>query len=46
MAKRRTVIEPYNWKINKRVGNIYEIVDKDNSKHKKLVSRYKVIPRI
>ena len=45
MAKRRTVIEPGNWIINQRLGNIYEIVDADNN-NKKLVSRYKIHPKI
>ena len=45
-SKRRSTIEPYNWRIKQRVGNLYEIVDKDNPKHIKIISRYKIHPRL
>ena len=43
MAKRRSEIEPGDWKVNQRIGSLFELID-ENTGETELKSRYQISP--
>ena len=43
MGKRRSNIEPGKWKVNKRIGSLFEVID-ENTGEKENKSRYQLAP--